>query len=94
MRKIADRLYARLDRSPTLLQPWQAGGYDEPVDSFEFGLQRVLDGTGSLIQRRYETRDVMCPSCGAPTQRSDAGRPRTYCSPACRQRAYRRRTSH
>lgn len=30
--------------------------------------------------------------CGAPTDNGGVGRPRVYCSPACRQRAYRART--
>ncbi|TDE27608.1 TetR/AcrR family transcriptional regulator [Actinomadura sp. 6K520] len=32
-----------------------------------------------------------CPVCGAPVAETAAGRPRTYCSRACRQRAYRAR---
>ena len=28
------------------------GGYDEPLDSFEFGLQRVLDGIEALLAAR------------------------------------------
>ncbi|MEI5097982.1 MerR family transcriptional regulator [Streptomyces sp. PmtG] len=32
-----------------------------------------------------------CPGCRAPVPRPPRGRPRTYCSPACRQRAYRAR---
>ncbi|MFD0415640.1 MerR family transcriptional regulator [Streptomyces sp. NPDC127108] len=36
---------------------------------------------------------VVCPGCRGPLARSARGRPRTYCSPACRQRAYRARHS-
>ncbi|MER5298661.1 MerR family transcriptional regulator [Streptomyces lasiicapitis] len=32
-----------------------------------------------------------CPGCRGPVARSSRGRPRTYCSRACRQRAYRAR---
>ncbi|WP_172386973.1 MerR family transcriptional regulator [Streptomyces sp. MNP-20] len=33
----------------------------------------------------------LCPGCRGPVPRSSGGRPRAYCSPACRQRAYRAR---
>lgn len=101
-----DALYARLDRYPTLSQLWEAGGYDEPEDPFEFGLRRLLDGIEVLVQRRRgvergngraeerdETRDEMCRVCGDPVTRSASGRPRAYCSRACQQRAYRQRRS-
>ncbi|MFF5033809.1 TetR family transcriptional regulator [Nocardia salmonicida] len=32
-----------------------------------------------------------CPICGAPVRRPGIGRPARYCSPACRQKAHRRR---
>jgi AcrR family transcriptional regulator len=87
-----DTLYQRLDRYPTLSALWAAGGFDEPEDSFEFGLRTVLDGVETLIQqRRDKTRDETCRTCGNPVERAASGRPRTYCSQACRQRAYRRR---
>jgi AcrR family transcriptional regulator len=91
-----EALYARLDRYPTLSSLWEAGGFDEPEDSFEFGLQTVLDGVEVLIQRRRdkirdETGDGICRVCGNPVERAASGRPRTYCSQACRQRAYRQR---
>ncbi|MER7417311.1 TetR/AcrR family transcriptional regulator [Micromonospora peucetia] len=87
-----DALYARLDRYPTLSSLWSAGGFDEPEDSFEFGLRTVLDGVEALIQRRRdETSDESCRVCGNPVRRAATGRPRTYCSRACRQRAYRQR---
>ncbi|MFH9069882.1 MerR family transcriptional regulator [Streptomyces alboflavus] len=35
----------------------------------------------------------LCPGCRGPLTRSPRGRPRTYCSRACRQRAYRGRQS-
>ncbi|MFG2542234.1 XF1762 family protein [Streptomyces sp. NPDC048594] len=49
-----------------------------------------------------ETRDVTaqprgrrkrCPECRAPVTPPPTGRPPRYCSPACRQRAYRRRVA-
>lgn len=40
----------------------------------------------------HPSRDeIPCPGCGSPVPRSPRGRPRTYCSRACRQRAYRAR---
>lgn len=32
-----------------------------------------------------------CMACGIPTGGGEVGRPRLYCSPACKQRAYRAR---
>ncbi|MGW7596177.1 hypothetical protein ACWGK9_44965, partial [Streptomyces rubiginosohelvolus] len=66
---------------------------------FEFGLRLVLDSIETFVRnqphrrdetsRRYETP---CPQCGNPVSRpASTGRPRTYCSDACRQRAYRAR---
>ncbi|OLF14995.1 TetR/AcrR family transcriptional regulator C-terminal domain-containing protein [Actinophytocola xanthii] len=87
-----DELYQRLDRYPTLTALWEAGGYDAPEDSFEFGLARVLDGIDMLIaHQRDETRDETCPMCGKSVEQPPSGRPRVYCSRACQQRAYRRR---
>ncbi|WP_222441174.1 MerR family transcriptional regulator [Streptomyces qinzhouensis] len=37
---------------------------------------------------------VCCPGCRGPVVPSPRGRPRTYCSAACRQRAYRTRRSN
>ncbi|MEV0292979.1 TetR/AcrR family transcriptional regulator [Nocardia sp. NPDC050710] len=34
-----------------------------------------------------------CPICRTPLRRSGMGRPARYCSPACRQKAHRRRTA-
>jgi AcrR family transcriptional regulator len=39
-------------RYPTLTQIWESGGYENPEDEFEFGLQRVLDGIEALVARR------------------------------------------
>ncbi|MFF2084469.1 TetR/AcrR family transcriptional regulator [Nocardia sp. NPDC058176] len=87
-----DSLYDRLDSYPTLTALWEAGGYDAPEDSFEFGLARLLDGIGALIARhRDESRDEICPVCGTTVRQPTPGRPRVYCSRACQQRAYRRR---
>ncbi|WP_218027882.1 MerR family transcriptional regulator [Streptomyces marincola] len=36
---------------------------------------------------------VPCAGCGRAVARAPRGRPRTHCSPACRQRAYRARTA-
>ncbi|MEU8250481.1 TetR/AcrR family transcriptional regulator C-terminal domain-containing protein [Nonomuraea sp. NPDC048916] len=90
-RSSRDSLFERLDRYPTLTYLWEAGGYDPPEDSFEFGLARILDGIELLIHRRDEIRDETCRICGKPVKASVSGRPRKYCSHACRQRAYRQR---
>lgn len=88
-----DSLYARFDRFPTVVAMWEAGGFDEPEDPFEFGLTRVLDGIELLIQARDETSDETpgCKTCGAPVEQPSSGRRRDYCSRACQQRAYRER---
>jgi AcrR family transcriptional regulator len=90
-----DSLYAHLDQYPTLSWIYQQGGYDKPLDPFEFGLGRVLDGIAALIrdQKRDEKRDEnACLVCGTAVEVSAKGRPRDYCSRACQQRAYRQRT--
>ncbi|MFI1198613.1 TetR/AcrR family transcriptional regulator [Streptomyces sp. BHT-5-2] len=85
---------------PGLGRLWQAGGFDRPEDPFDFGLARTLDGVELLIQRRRdENRDVnasqphtgRCSVCGTQFDGTRRGRPRDYCSRACRQRAYRQR---
>ncbi|MFI1825752.1 TetR/AcrR family transcriptional regulator [Streptomyces sp. NPDC020412] len=94
-------LYDQLDeRYPTLTRLYEEGGYDAPLDPFEFGLRRVLDGVEALVAEagrqpeRNESRNVTrCATCGEPVEDSATGRPRTYCSPACRQRAHRRRSA-
>ncbi|GAA3867816.1 TetR/AcrR family transcriptional regulator [Saccharothrix violaceirubra] len=86
-------LYAHLDRYPTLSALWRDGGFDDPLDTFGFGLARVLDGIELLIKQRDEKRDETCRTCGGPVEQPASGRPRAYCSRACQQRAYRRRRS-
>lgn len=88
-----DTLYERLDRYPTITALWEAGGWDAPDDSFEFGLRRLLDGIQALIEERDESRDETCEECGRPLEPATSGRPRVYCSRACQQRAYRKRKS-
>ncbi|MFZ4240731.1 XF1762 family protein [Streptomyces murinus] len=51
----------------------------------------------SLADLRNEIRnEIRCPapSCGKPVPQAGRGRPARYCSPACRLRAYRHRTTH
>lgn len=85
-------LFERLDRYPTLSRLYSEGAYDTPVDPFEFGLQRVLDGIAALIRddKRDESR---CMVCGNPVETTGKGRPKDYCSRACQQRAYRMRVT-
>ncbi|MEV0699785.1 TetR/AcrR family transcriptional regulator [Saccharopolyspora sp. NPDC050389] len=83
-------LFDHLDRYPTLSRLYRDGGFDEPLDPFEFGLRRVLDGIEALM--RDEIRDEnACSVCGKPIEAPAKGRPRDYCSRACQQRAYRMR---
>ncbi|WP_207933588.1 TetR/AcrR family transcriptional regulator [Actinomadura sp. GC306] len=79
----------------------------DPGDRFRYGLERVLDGMATALSSPREPsrpRDESsvtapvhadaaagCPVCGGPVPATAAGRPRRYCSPACRQRAYRTR---
>ncbi|GAA2247758.1 MULTISPECIES: TetR/AcrR family transcriptional regulator [Kitasatospora] len=99
-----DGLIEHLAAYPTLGRLWQAGGFDRPEDPFDFGLARTLDGVELLVQgRRSEKSDENgapapdrppaghCTVCGTPLEGTTRGRPRDYCSRACRQRAYRRR---
>ncbi|MFC3544144.1 TetR/AcrR family transcriptional regulator [Nonomuraea ferruginea] len=84
-----DSLYERLGAYPVVTALWEAGAWDEPADPFEFGLARLLDAIELLAGD--ETRDETCGMCGTPLPGAMTGRPRAYCSRACRQRAYRER---
>ncbi|KFZ81622.1 TetR family transcriptional regulator [Amycolatopsis sp. MJM2582] len=92
-----ESLFERLDRYPALERLWKAGGMDAPLDAFEFGLRRTLDGIQALIQSQGsevisdENGGGECVVCGKPLAGGGRGRPRDYCSRACQQRAYRRR---
>ncbi len=46
------------DRFPALTSVWEAGGFDEPEDNFEFGLQRVLDGIEKIVNARSAQPDA------------------------------------
>jgi AcrR family transcriptional regulator len=87
-----DSLYEHLDQYPTLTWIYEQGGYDDPLDPFEFGLERVLDGIATLI-RDESCDETMCVVCSKPVATGGKGRPRDYCSRACQQRAYRKRAS-
>ena len=39
------------ERFPALVYVWEHGGYEQPLDDFEFGLELVLDGIEALIAR-------------------------------------------
>jgi AcrR family transcriptional regulator len=41
---------------PTITAIWETGGFQEPEDDFEFGLQRVLDGIETLVAERQAGR--------------------------------------
>ncbi|MBE1461028.1 TetR/AcrR family transcriptional regulator [Kibdelosporangium phytohabitans] len=86
-------LFEHLDRYPTLSRIYAEGGYDEPLDPFEFGLQRVLDGIATLIRDESRDDSRSCVVCGTPVETTGKGRPKAYCSRACQQRAYRDRTT-
>ncbi|HET6289385.1 MAG TPA: TetR/AcrR family transcriptional regulator [Amycolatopsis sp.] len=92
-----ESLFERLDGYPALERLWKDGGMDAPLDPFEFGLQRTLDGVQTLVDNqgselmRDETRGGECVICGKPLDGGGRGRPRDYCSRACQQRAYRKR---
>jgi AcrR family transcriptional regulator len=40
------------ERFPAISVMWDEGGYENPLDPFEFGLERVLDGIEALLERR------------------------------------------
>lgn len=92
-----ESLFERLDAYPALGKLWESGGMDAPLDPFEFGLQRTLDGVQTLVESqgseamRDESEPGECAMCGKPIDGGGRGRPRDYCSRACRQRAYRQR---
>lgn len=94
-----ESLFEHLDAYPALESLWKAGGMDTPLDPFEFGLQRTLDGVQMLVEGQGSevTRDEIgggeCVMCGRSLDGGGRGRPRDYCSRACQQRAYRQRQS-
>jgi len=46
------------------------------------------------LEHRPVPEPTACPQCAIPLQWSGQGRPPRYCSPACRQQAYRHRPRH
>ena len=44
--------YFEPERFPAISAVWEAGAYEEALDSFEFGLQRILDGIEALLAGR------------------------------------------
>ena len=42
--------YFEPERFPAIFIAWEAGAYEAPLDSFEFGLQRILDGIEALLR--------------------------------------------
>jgi len=43
--------YFEPERYPAISIAWEAGAYDAPLDGFDFGLQRILDGIEALLRR-------------------------------------------
>ncbi|PSK88960.1 TetR family transcriptional regulator [Murinocardiopsis flavida] len=78
---------------PALARLVAEGDYVSPEASFAFGMERICDGIQALVDSSpaAEPAERHCLSCGVPVARGATGRPRDYCSPACRQRAYRSR---
>lgn len=46
--------YVDAERYPSLMSVAEEGGFEQAEDTFEFGLERVLDGIEAFIQRRTE----------------------------------------
>ncbi|ASO23056.1 AcrR family transcriptional regulator [Actinoalloteichus hoggarensis] len=69
--------------------------FPPPQDGLVFGMERICDGIQALIDSAPvdDRNDRRCPSCDAPVVSGATGRPRAYCSAACRQRAYRARAT-
>ncbi len=44
--------YFDVERFPHITLMWESGGYEAPVDPFDFGLQRVLDGIEAMLAGR------------------------------------------
>ncbi len=40
------------ERFPAISAVYDGGAYENPIDAFEFGLQRVLDGIEALLAAR------------------------------------------
>lgn len=58
----------------------------------------VIDGDLRALMRQWRIEETLVPRCAAcdallPPATAWEGRPREYCSNACRQKAYRRRRS-
>jgi AcrR family transcriptional regulator len=45
-------LFEKLGGYPALESIWRSGGYERPLDPFEFGLERLLDGVERLVSSR------------------------------------------
>lgn len=57
------------------------------LDWMAHKLSKMIPG----VEDEYDPPSGNCPECGAFVFRSDTGRPRTYCSARCRQRAATKR---
>lgn len=66
--------------------PEEAAGRDESPAG-----RAGRDGSPAERRPARDEGPAACPGCRGPVTRVSRGRPRTYCSGACRQRAYRAR---
>jgi AcrR family transcriptional regulator len=44
--------YFEPERFPHITRLWERGGYEDPIDTFDWGLQRVLDGVEAMLAGR------------------------------------------
>jgi AcrR family transcriptional regulator len=54
------------ERFPALTEVFESGGYENPIDAFEFGLARVLDGIESYCAKRSGSKGAGSSSGGSP----------------------------
>jgi hypothetical protein len=58
------------------------------------GAELINEFLADVVYHRSAPQPTTCLHCGATIRPSGQGRPPRYCSPACRQHAYRDRTRH
>ncbi|WP_037070066.1 MerR family transcriptional regulator [Pseudonocardia acaciae] len=95
---VIDRQRARLDSARRYLTHLLICENDDPtrchlMDRDIAAHTSWPPGDRDETSRDETVDDDTCEVCGLPVVRPATGRPRRYCSHACRQRAYRRRDS-